>query len=113
MPEWSRDCRRGELGPSGRLMHSSLRNERLPGYMMVLNWRLAPGGAGGVNQVVLQLARQLRAGADFVPYIAAGFWDRPTEKQYAVEGFEQSMFRIRDPLAEGPGWKVFIAFLLT
>lgn len=64
-----------------------------PVYLFVLPWSLS--GLGGVNQVVINLAREMRKQGRFEPLVLIGDWSATTPVAGSEHGLETLRWRIR------------------
>lgn len=92
--------------------HPHPRDERGPaaGYLLLLNWPVS--ATGGVNEVVLSLAEQLRDQGDYHPAIAVTTWDYSPQPS-PVRGIEIVNLRLRAPFVAGRALRSFLSFLST
>ena len=68
--------------------------------LFVLSW--SPAKVGGVNGVVLGLARELQAGGSYRPLIAVASWS-PMELPERVQGIPVKSVRLHDGYGRGTG----------
>jgi glycosyltransferase involved in cell wall biosynthesis len=80
------------------------------GYLLTVNWPVS--ATGGVNEVILSLAQQLRAQAAYNPVIAVTSWDYSPQPSL-VRDMEIVNLRLRPPFVPGKGLWSFAAFLAT
>jgi len=81
-----------------------------PGFLFVLPWGLKH--PGGVNQVVINLFRQLRQSGRWNPLLMVNADECP-EPQYAEEeGRPEVRFRLRSPWDKNQPWIGFIKFMI-
>lgn len=84
-------------------------SNRLPVYLFVLPWSLAE--RGGVNQVVINLARTMRQQGQFEPLFLIADWDATSPVPGSEHGLATLRWRIRSYHA-GMGLKEKLAYLL-
>jgi glycosyltransferase involved in cell wall biosynthesis len=80
-----------------------------PVYLFVLPWSLRI--IGGVNQVVTNLARQMRETGTYEPLVLSSDWDAPDPVFEEVHGIRTVRWRVR-PYRRGMGIKEKLAYLL-
>lgn len=71
----------------------------LPVCLFVLPWSLQH--LGGVNQVVINLARQMASQGSFEPVVLVTDWDAPEPVWETVHGLRTVRWRVRGPQAGG------------
>lgn len=80
-------------------------------YLIVLNWPI--WYTGGVNEVVLNLAQQLRVHSSYESIIAIASWESSEHTAAVVRGNEVIQLRVRVPYAPEKGARVLLGFLAT
>lgn len=80
---------------------------RLPVYLFVLPWGLQH--RGGVNQVVLSLAHEMRQAGNFEPVVLVADWHSPQPRWGEYDGIRTVSWRLRDYQA-GMGWRAWLAY---
>ena len=82
-------------------------------WLFVLPWE--PHHVGGVNQVVLSLATELRARGTFVPLIGVERWGqrRPEYRAQREQGVDVLHLWSRTPLVPTRPWRSIMAWLFT
>ncbi len=89
----------------------SLRRGAEPsGYLFVLPWSFSVL-SGGVNQVVLNLAREMQRAGSFTPIVLCADWSATEPVWETVHGIKTVRWRIR-PFDQGSGWKSRVAYWL-
>lgn len=84
-------------------------SSQLPVYLFVLPWSLQ--GVGGVNQVVINLAREMQKQGQFEPLFLIADWDAPSPVAGSEHGLATLRWRIRSYHA-GMGIKEKLAYRL-
>lgn len=80
-----------------------------PTYLFVLPW--SPVHPGGVNQVVINLAREMQKQGAFEPLVLVADWDAPVPVWGEVHGLRTVRWRIRSCTSQA-GWKERLAYAL-
>ena len=88
---------------------SSSSGER-PGYLFVLPWDLHH--VGGVNQVVVNLWRELERGGSMEPLLMVIDWAFPRPTMASIDGRKTIRYRLRDP-GRDSGAKAGLMYLAT
>jgi glycosyltransferase involved in cell wall biosynthesis len=91
-------------------MNAALTERPAPGYLVVLPWEI--GEPGGVNQVVLNLCREL-ASLGWVPTLLITTWSARAPELDTSGQFPVLRGRIRSPWGEGNHIQSLLMFLLT
>lgn len=105
----SRPFERGSNSDPG-LPAGGLNDAPAAGYLLILSWPVS--ATGGVNEVVLSLAQQLREQGAYNPVIAVTTWDYSPQPP-AARGVEVVNLRLRAPFVAGKVLRSFAAFLAT
>lgn len=92
-------------------MNAKASPQKRASYLIILNWPI--WHTGGVNEVVLNLAQQLRMESSYESIIGIASWDSSEHTTAVVRGNEVIQLRIRVPYASRRGFRVFAAFLAT
>lgn len=82
-----------------------------PSYAFVIPWDLHH--AGGVNQVVLNLYRQMLAAGEMQPLIMVNRWSAARPVEEVVDGHRVVYLRMRSPWPEGGSVVDVLKWLLT
>lgn len=80
-----------------------------PAYLFVLPWSLQ--ARGGVNQVVLSLAHEMRQAGRFEPLVLVADWHSPQPTWSETEGIRTVSWRLRH-YQPGMGWRAWLAYRL-
>ncbi len=94
---------RGDAGREGDSVGSLRRGAEPPGYLFVLPWSFSVL-TGGVNQVVLNLAREMQRTGSFKPIVLCADWNATEPIWEEVHGIKTVRWRIRPFDPEG-SWK--------
>ncbi len=82
---------------------------RLPVYLFVLPWDLQH--RGGVNQVVLSLAHEMRQAGSFEPVVLITDWHSPQPRWGECDGIRTVSWRMRH-YQPGMGWRAWLSYRL-
>lgn len=82
-----------------------------PAYVLILNWPVQ--SLGGVNEVVLNLAQQIRALSSYDTVIAVASWENASGESTYVRGNEVINITLKTPLASTRGVRTFLGFLAS
>ena len=82
-----------------------------PGFLFVLPWR--PDGAGGVNQVVLNLWEQMERAGHLRPALMVADWDCPRALTTSGDGGLEIRVRLRPPWIPDVGLRSALRFLVS
>lgn len=86
----------GQLADAEVLPPPSLRSDQLPGYLFVLPWD--PRQPGGVDQVVINLFRQVAERRDFEPRMLISSWSNKQAAESLEDGRSTVRMRLRRPM---------------
>lgn len=79
-----------------------------PGYLFVIPWSFAVL-SGGVNQVVLNLAREMQRTGSFTPIVLCADWNVTEPVWEEVHGIRTVRWRVR-PCDRSSGWKARMTY---